>query len=626
MCELLSLLLASRGRRIILLAVALCLATAGAYSQNSIASILDANRVATGGEAWDRKSTLRLRLSYRGEGLHGEVESIEDLRTGAFIDMDHIGPTQEADGFDGSRAWMKDLSGTITPEAGGDERQVAVNEAYRNSNEWWRTDRGGAKIESAPSKQMNGHTYDFLTVTPPGGKSFEAWFDRGTHLLTRIIEAQQFVTITTTYSDYRTTDGVMIPHKVVSDDGSGPNGLQTETLLSAKFLPARPMSAYYRHSFVPNDTTIGRGETETTVPFEFLNGHIFVRVFVNDKGPFRFIVDTGGNNILVPSTAKALGLRVEGQEPSRGAGAKTAVSGLAHVNQLKVGEAVFRNEEVFVLQFEPDAVEGFHVDGMIGFPVFRRLVARVDYGNRTLELIKPAAFRSPANAIPVKFVFYDQLPQVVGAFEGLPGKFDIDTGSRTELNLTKPFVDRYSLREKNPKGVVFVDGWGVGGPVQSYEIRGSDLQLGPVTIRNVLASLAIHNGGSFSDPNYAGNVGSALLKRFVVTFDYDNQVMYLKRLPEPVADSDEFDRSGMWVNALNGGFQVMTLTSGGPAENAGIKVGDVITAVNGVPVESSKLSEFRAQMRDDPPGTVVKLTIKNAKGSRVIPLMLRNQI
>jgi S1-C subfamily serine protease len=112
----------------------------------------------------------------------------------------------------------------------------------------------------------------------------------------------------------------------------------------------------------------------------------------------------------------------------------------------------------------------------------------------------------------------------------------------------------------------------------------------------------------------------------VVTFDYGNQVMYLKRLPEPVVDSDVFDLSGMWINAMNGGFQVMSLTSGGPAENAGIKVGDVITAVDGVPVESSKLSEFRAQMRDDPPETVIKLTITSSGESRVIPLTLRNQI
>ncbi|MGA8438356.1 MAG: aspartyl protease family protein [Candidatus Sulfotelmatobacter sp.] len=598
---------------------------AAAYAQDSAETILNLNHAASGGQVWSGKSTLELRFSYAGQGLQGEADSVEDLRTGAFIETDDIGPAHQANGFDGSQAWTKDISGAITPEAGGDKRQLAVNEAYRDSEAWWRADRGGAKIEWDASKQADGHTYDVLTVTPTEGKSFEAWFDADTHLLARIVEMQQFLTTTIIYSDYRATDGVMIAHKVGIDDGSGPDGLQTQTLLSAKFLPVRSESAYRMRSGVPNDTMIEGEATQTTVPFELLNNHIYVNVSINNKGPFRFQVDTGGHNILMPRTAKTLGLEVTGESPATGAGQETAVSGYAHVNEIKIGEAVIRNQEVFVLQFHPDAVEGFPGDGMIGFEVFRRLVTHIDYGKKTLTLIKPAAFQPPRDAVAIKFAFYDNVPQVDGSFEGLPGKFDIDTGSRTELNITKPFVDRYSLQEKS-KGVIATDGWGVGGHVQSYVTRGSDLQLGGVNIRNVVASLAIHNRGSFSDPNFAGNVGSALLKRFDATFDYENQVMYLKRLPEPVADTGVFDRSGMWINAENGGFQVMSLTSGGPAENAGIKVGDVITAVDGIPVESGKLSEFRAELRDDSPGAVINLTIKNAGGSRVIPLTLRDQI
>ncbi len=606
--------------------VGVCLATTQAYGQDSVATVLSLNYTASEGNAWSGKSTLELRFSYVGQGLRGRVGSVEDLRTGAFIDTQDIGPTHQANGFDGSHAWAKDLSGAITREAGGDELQLALNEAYRNSEKWWRADRGGAKIERDPSKQADGHTFDVLTVTPAGGKPFEAWFDAETHLLARIVEMQQFISITTTFSDYRATDSAMIAHKVVIDDGSGPDGVQTQTLLSANFLPPRPESAYYRMSSVPDDTVFKGGATETTVPFELLNNHIYTKAWINGKGPFRIQVDTGGHNILMPRTAKTLGLEVTGQSPANGAGQGTAISGYARVNEIKVGAAIIRNQEVFVLQYHPDAVEGFAGDGMIGFEALRRFVTRIDYGKKTLTLIKPAAFRPPRDAVAVKFLFYENHVQVDGAFEGLPGKFDIDTGSRTEINITKPFVERYALREKNPKGVLAVDGWGVGGPTQSYVTRASDLQLGGVTIRNLVASLTLRKGGSFSDPNYAGNVGDRLLKRFVVTFDYGNQVMYLKKLPEPVADSDVFDRSGMWINATNGGFQVMSLTPRGPAENAGIKVGDVITAVDGVPVESNKLSEFRAQMRDDPPGRVVNLTIKAASGSRVIPLTLRDQI
>jgi hypothetical protein len=116
---------------------------AAADAQDSAQKILNLNYAASGGHAWSRKATLELRFSYAGQGLHGEVDSLEDLRTGAFIDTQDIGPTHQANGFDGSDAWMEDISGAITPEAGGDKRQLGVNEAYRDSEEWWRKNRTG---------------------------------------------------------------------------------------------------------------------------------------------------------------------------------------------------------------------------------------------------------------------------------------------------------------------------------------------------------------------------------------------------------------------------------------------------------------------------------------------------
>jgi hypothetical protein len=65
---------------------------AAAYAQDSAETILNLNHAASGGPVWSGKSTLELRFSYAGQGLHGEVDSVEDLRTGAFIDTDDIGP------------------------------------------------------------------------------------------------------------------------------------------------------------------------------------------------------------------------------------------------------------------------------------------------------------------------------------------------------------------------------------------------------------------------------------------------------------------------------------------------------------------------------------------------------
>jgi Aspartyl protease len=285
-----------------------------------VAHVLHRNQEASGGQAWIGKLTLKLNFMYEGPGLKGETSSVVDVRTGAFIDSYKLGPVPGANGFDGTHAWMRDISGTVTPEAGGDAVQLAVNEAYRNSHTWWQKYRGGARIELAAPKQLGVNSFDILTITPVGGKRFEAWFDSRTHLLVRIVERQGFQLITTIYGDYRTTEGAMIAHKMVIDDGTGPDGLQTQTLLHANFGPAQPASFYREQPSVPHDAFINGGASQTTVPFELLNNHIYVQVKVNGKGPFRFIVDTGGHDIVMPHLAQALGLHVDGQIPASGAG------------------------------------------------------------------------------------------------------------------------------------------------------------------------------------------------------------------------------------------------------------------------------------------------------------------
>jgi hypothetical protein len=52
------------------------------------------------------------------------------------------------------------MSGAVTPQAGGDARELAINEAYRNANLWWRSDRGGATIVLLGSRSGEGHTYE----------------------------------------------------------------------------------------------------------------------------------------------------------------------------------------------------------------------------------------------------------------------------------------------------------------------------------------------------------------------------------------------------------------------------------------------------------------------------------
>ena len=116
----------------------------------SPADILAANKAAMGN--WDGKATLKVEYAYSGQGLTGTTSSLEDLQIGAFVDTYNIGPASGASGYDGTKAWERESSGTVTDQAGGDVVPLAISEAYQDRNLWWRADRGGAAVEDQGQK------------------------------------------------------------------------------------------------------------------------------------------------------------------------------------------------------------------------------------------------------------------------------------------------------------------------------------------------------------------------------------------------------------------------------------------------------------------------------------------
>ena len=614
-------------RLITLLVSTAAIALAGAaQAEPTPAQVIAANRAATHGEVLTGRGAMELEYAYTGEGMTGVVATAFDVDSGAFVDSSVIGPLTGGNGFDGRTAWMRDLSGAVTPEAGGDKRQLSVSEAYLDANVWWLADHGGAKIASLGVRSDGGVSYDVLSVTPKDGKVFEAWFDAGSHLLARVVEAEGFQTITTFYSDYAPTEGFMVAGKLAIDDGTGPQYRQSQVLTSAKFLPARSANIYAPPPWTVTDAAIADPSGRTILPFKLLNNHIYAQVKINGKGPFLCIFDTGGHDLVTPETAKALTMKSEGQAPGTGAGEGVIDVGFTKGVDFQIGDLTIRNQTVPVLSFGTPGVEGFEEQGMIGFEVFRRFVTVIDYGAHTLTFIDPAKFDPRGAGVAVPFKFYDHLPQVAGTFEGLPGVMDIDTGSRVEVTLTKPFVDANGLIASHPKGIVAVDGWGVGGPSRSFVTRATSLSLGPVKVDRLVAGLATQGKGSLSDANYIANVGSGFLKRFVVTFDYGHQLMYLKPLPAPVADTNVFDRAGWWINAAPEGFKIVNLSAGGAAEGAGLKTGDEITAVDGVSAKTIAISDMRRRLRDEPAGTRVALRVVRDGKPRRVSLVLKDQI
>jgi len=586
-------------------------------------AILAQVKQATGGAAWDRIQSAHYTGTLETGGLKGTVEGYEDVLTGRSVSHFELGPVTGAGGFDGKTVWSQDSSKQVRLEQGGEAREAAANDAYRSALGYFFPDRWPAKLEYVGEKTGGDRAFQVVRATPKGGRPYEMWIDASTHLIDHTVEKASIETRTVFYSDHREVEGVRLPFAQRSTNGEEKydqwvrlDSIQLNApVTDAQFAPPAPP---------PPDFAIEGGGSSSTIPFELQNNHIYVQVELNGEGPFQLLCDTGGANIVTPELAKRLGLESEGALQGRGVGEKSEDVGLTKVESVRIGDVVLKDQVFAVYPLASLAkVEGVPFEGLVGYEIFKRFVVKVDYEASRLTLTLPEAFEYQGSGTVVPFEFNNHIPQVEGEIDGIPGKFDIDTGSRASLDLLGPFVEKHGLKAKYAPKLEGVTGWGVGGPARAAVTRAGELKLGGVTVKAPVTELTLQQKGAFTDPYVAGNVGAGVLKRFNIVFDYGKQRLIFERNAHD-AEPDAFDRAGMWMNQGDGGFEVMDVFAGSPAAEAGIEVGDTILTVDGQPVAS--LPSLRQRFRSGAPGTQVHLQIRKGETKREVVLTLRDLV
>jgi Aspartyl protease/PDZ domain len=605
---------------LILTIAATAATTAGPEPQAVLAKV----KQATGGAAWDRITSTHATVVLETGGLKGTAEGFEDVLTGRSVTHYELGPVTGANGFDGKTVWSQDPSKQVRIEEGGEAREAAADDAYRSALGYFYPERWPADLAYQGEKTENGKTFLVVRATPKGGRPYDMWIDAKTNLIDHTVEKAAIETRTVFYSDYREVQGVRVPFSQRSTNGEEKYD-QLIHVQSIEFNVALADARFAPPAPPPPDYAIAGGSS-TTIPFELLNNHIYVQVKINGKGPFRVLCDTGGANIVTPEAAKELGLATEGALQGRGVGEKSEDVALAKVDTLQVGDATLKDQVFAVFPMASfSKVEGVSSAGLIGYEIFKRFVVTVDYEGSKLTLTLPEAFDYEGQGTAVPFKFNNHIPQVDGEIDGLAGKFDIDTGSRASLDLMGPFVEKHDLKAKYAPRLEGVTGWGVGGPARAAIGRAQVLKLGDVSVPAPVTELTLQKKGAFTDPYVAGNVGAGVLKRFNIVFDYGRKRLIFEKNAN-YGKADAFDRAGMWMNEAEGGFEVMDVFAGSPAADAGIKVGDTIVAVDGLPVASLTLPGLRQRFRTDAPGTKVTLKVRTGEAEREAVLTLRDLV
>jgi hypothetical protein len=576
-------------------------------------ALLARARAAAGGDALAAVHSSRAKLRIETQGLRGTGERVEDHRSGRFVERFDLSVVIVAEGFDGEAPWSIEGNNPARVERGADTLAGAVSDAYRRSFSHL-TQRRPGHVETLGARSEGERRFEGLRIAPEAGRPFELWLDANTALPDRVIEKSASDTLTTTYSDWRRVEGVAVPFTILRSNGDAKYDTVIE-VESIAFGGGLPPGEFAMPAPPPRDFGIAGDAASARVPFELANNHIFAEVKLAGRA-VTLLVDTGGINAITPELARELGLEVRGELEGRGVGEKKVDVGVAQIARVELGDAFLENQTFYVIPLDPlSAVEGRDARGIVGYEVFRRFIARIDYDERKLTLHDPARFSYQGAGIAVPIAFDDHTPRIEAEVDGLRGWFDLDTGSRSSLVLAAPFAAAHGLQARYAPRFTATTGWGVGGASRSQLARAKSLRIAGFELSEPVTLLSTQKAGSFAASDIAGNIGGGILKRFDLTLDYEHQRIFFE--PNSQFDApDVFDRSGMWLNDAGDALEVMDVTAGGPAERAGVRVGERVRAIDGKPVGAGDLLRLRARFQSEPPGTRLKLETEAEGGAR----------
>ncbi|HEX3670968.1 MAG TPA: aspartyl protease family protein [Candidatus Cybelea sp.] len=544
-------------------------------------------------------------------GIRGRAQEWDDLRGVRFTTAQNAGALSGASGWDGKVAWSQDYGGLVTIDGGTAGQLQAIDQAYLANLRYLRPDAGGATVIYAGARTADDKSYDVLSVTPPHGSEIDLWIDPRTRLIAREAETIGTTTATTTLSSYRRVDGILYPFESATETSTGNAFTEHVSSLEVNTDVAERMRVPGQNV---HDAAIS-GAT-TTVPLQIVNNHVYVPgVMLDGRGPYTFVLDSGGDYIVTPEVAAALHAASAGGVQLEGAGSETEGAAFAHLTSIEIGNATIRNQYTLVLPIATGfgVAEGLKIDGMLGYQFLARFLTTIDYANAKLTLTTPGVGPAAiAGAAAIPFYIDGRIPRISIQVDGVTTSAEVDTGNRAGIEFSAPFLTAHPQiagLARTPPGVV---GFGVGGPVLARLGRVPSLQIGPYSVTNAIASFGDQSSGAFADPFNPANLGGSILRRFDVTFDYAHQQLLLARNAS-FGDPFAYDRSGLFLIDSNGAYTILGVLSGTAAAAAGLAKGDVILTINGTSAPSQSLAALRTLL-SGPAGTTVQLHIRGPAG------------
>lgn len=388
------------------------------------------------------------------------------------------------------------------------------------------------------------------------------------------------------------------------------------------------MLLFFVFAFSQSDMRFANEVFMQKIKFDYHHHLIIIPLEINDT-KLNFILDTGTskNVIFTLNESDSLTLNNTQLVKLSGLGGGEPIEAiLSKKNTIRIGNITGNNQSIYMVlkdQFDLSSRMGKTIHGIIGYEFFKNFIVNINFNTKTLTIYDPKKFDLKKirkhETIPLYFnqnkpyleceIFFNDSMKTTS-------KMLIDTGNSDAIWVFEDFK----------KGIIapqpyLIDniGEGLNGSVIGKRAKIYNIKFGKFLFEKPY--VAFIDSTSFSSFNIFekrdGSIGNRILNRFMVTFDYPNEKIYLKKNKQ-FNDQFIYNRSGIelaymgqtmvkslviknseqkvknkFINEINIPFNyhyeyefkpiygILLIRKESPAAKIGLLEGDLIITING---------------------------------------------
>lgn len=391
-----------------------------------------------------------------------------------------------------------------------------------------------------------------------------------------------------------------------------------------------------------------KGIEKVTVPLVLINNLVFIPIKVNGV-ELNFLLDTGVEETILFSLEDNPDVKFYNSEKItlRGLGSEVAIEGLKTTNNILELEGLKSNHQlIYVIldqSFNLSSQIGIPVNGIIGYQFFKDNLVRIDYTGKKVIIYK----NDDANRKKIEKKFKPTpitierfkpylMGNVVMNESDVDVKLLIDIGNSDSIWLFQNISEDIKVPVKNFEDFL---GKGFSGDVEGRRARVPEFSFDNYNFK--LPIVAFPDSSSIKSvrmvKDRVGSIGGEILKRFSVVFDYQNEKLYLRKntfyddpfsynksgvelkhnglqwVQEtvkmetvPIVGAITFDSSGKNITndfkykfQLKPIYEIANIRKKSPAEESGLRVGDIIIKVNKMPVYQYSLQKLNEMFKSE---------------------------